>query len=133
MLKTAKNLLRVVAHSEFPVLLEGPTSAGKTSMIKFLAKASGNKCVRINNHQHTDIDEYIGTYSPDESGKLIFKKGLLVEAMIQGYWLILDELNLAKSEILEALNRLLDDNRELFIPEINQVIKPHADFRIFAT
>ena len=53
--------------------------------------------------------------------------------MVQGYWLILDELNLAKSEILEALNRLLDDNRELYIPEINQLVKPHPDFRIFAT
>lgn len=131
--KTVINLLRVVAHSEFPVLLEGPTSAGKTSMIKFLAAASGNRCVRINNHQHTDLDEYIGTYSPDETGKLVFKRGLLVEAMEKGYWLILDELNLAKSEILEALNRLLDDNRELFIPEINKLIKPHHDFRIFAT
>ena len=53
--------------------------------------------------------------------------------MTNGYWLILDEINLAKSEILEALNRLLDDNRELYIPEINRLIKPHPDFRIFAT
>ena len=79
------------------------------------------------------MDEYVGSYSPDESGRLVFKEGLLVEAMRKGYWIILDELNLAKSEILEALNRLLDDNRELFIPEINEVIKPHQDFRIFAT
>lgn len=126
-------LLRVVAHSSFPILLEGPTSAGKTSMIKYLGERSGNKVVRINNHQHTDLDEYIGTYSPDETGRLVFKEGLLVEAMRKGYWIILDELNLARSEILEALNRLLDDNRELFVPEINEVIVPHSDFRIFAT
>jgi len=126
-------LLRVVCHSHYPILLEGPTSAGKTSMIKYLGEISGNKVVRINNHQHTDLDEYIGSYSPDESGKLVFKEGLMVEAMRKGYWIILDELNLARSEILEALNRLLDDNRELYIPEINEVVKPHQDFRIFAT
>jgi midasin len=131
--KTLIGLLRVICHSEFPILLEGPTSAGKTSIIKYIAETSGNKVVRINNHQHTDLDEYIGTYSPDSTGKLVFKQGLLVEAMIKGYWLILDEINLAKSEILEALNRLLDDNRELYIPEINKLIKPHPDFRIFAT
>jgi midasin len=34
-----------------------------------------------------------------------------VQAVREGYWLILDELNLAKTEILECLNRLLDDNR----------------------
>lgn len=38
--------------------------------------------------------------------------------MKNGYWLLLDELNLAKSEILEALNRVLDDNQELFVPEL---------------
>jgi midasin (ATPase involved in ribosome maturation) len=131
--RNLKDLMRVLAHSSFPILLEGPTSAGKTSMIKYLGERSGNKVVRINNHQHTDLDEYIGTYSPDETGRLVFKEGLMVEAMRKGYWLILDELNLAKSEILEALNRLLDDNRELYVPEINEVIIPHPDFRIFAT
>jgi len=34
----------------------------------------------------------------------------------------LDELNLAPSDVLEALNRVLDDNRELFIPETQQKI-----------
>lgn len=53
--------------------------------------------------------------------------------MKRGDWVILDELNLAPSEVLEALNRLLDDNRELYLPEINQTIKPHPNFRLFAT
>jgi midasin len=44
-------------------------------------------------------------------------QGVLVQALRQGHWIILDELNLAPSEVLEALNRLLDDNRELLIPE----------------
>jgi midasin len=46
---------------------------------------------------------------------------------------ILDELNLAPSEVLEALNRLLDDNRELYLAEINETVKPHPNFRLFAT
>ena len=49
------------------------------------------------------------------------------------HWVILDELNLAPSEVLEALNRLLDDNRELYLPEINEAVKPHENFRLFAT
>jgi midasin len=126
-------LLRVVSHSDYPILLEGPTSCGKTAVVHFLGEITGNKVVRINNHQHTDLEEYIGTYCPDQKGKLVFREGLLVEAMRNGYWLILDELNLAKSEILEALNRVLDDNRELFVPEINVLVKPHRNFRVFAT
>ena len=45
----------------------------------------------------------------------------------------MDELNLAPSEVLEALNRLLDDNRELFIAETSETVKPHPNFRLFAT
>ena len=66
-------------------------------------------------------------------GRLVFKEGALVQALTKGYWLILDELNLARSEILESLNRLLDDNKELFINETQTYIKPHPNFRIFAT
>ena len=56
------------------------------------------------------------------TGKLTFREGVLVEAMRKGHWLILDELNLAPSDVLEALNRLLDDNRELFIAETKEVL-----------
>ena len=59
--------------------------------------------------------------------------GVLVEAMRQGYWIILDELNLAPSEVLEALNRVLDDNRELFIAETQTTVKANHNFRLFAT
>ena len=53
--------------------------------------------------------------------------------MRKGHWIILDELNLAPTDVLEALNRLLDDNRELFIPEIEETIKAHDKFMLFAT
>ncbi|KFB51623.1 hypothetical protein ZHAS_00019697 [Anopheles sinensis] len=128
-----RDLARIVSIGRLPVLLQGPTSAGKTSLIEYIAKRSGNVCLRINNHEHTDLQEYIGTYVADVTGKLTFKEGVLVEAMRNGHWIILDELNLAPSDILEALNRVLDDNRELFIPETQVVVKAHRNFMLFAT
>eukprot|EP01080_Neovahlkampfia_damariscottae_P007220 gene7221-11536_t len=128
-----KNLARIIISYKYPILLQGPTSAGKTSMVKYLAERTGHRFVRINNHETTDLQEYFGTYITNSEGKLIFKEGILVEAVRNGYWIVLDELNLAPSDILEGLNRLLDDNRELFIPETQEVIKPHPHFQLFAT
>ncbi|XP_067386141.1 midasin isoform X2 [Emydura macquarii macquarii] len=128
-----KDIVRVVSARTHPVLIQGETSVGKTSLIRWLAATSGNHCVRINNHEHTDIQEYIGCYTSDTSGKLMFKEGVLIDAMRKGYWIILDELNLAPTDVLEALNRLLDDNRELFITETQEVVRAHPRFMLFAT
>lgn len=127
-------LSRIILTRRFPVLIEGPTSSGKTSSIEYLAKRTGHQFIRINNHEHTDIQEYIGSYVSDATtGKLVFKDGLLVQALRSGHWIVLDELNLAPTDVLEALNRLLDDNRELVIPETHEVVRPHPHFMLFAT
>ncbi|KAI3637359.1 hypothetical protein MIR68_004008 [Amoeboaphelidium protococcarum] len=120
--------------SSIPVLIQGPTSAGKTSMIEYLAIQTGNKMVRINNHEHTDMQDYIGSYVWDGVAQnFVFKDGVLVQALRNGWWIVLDELNLAPSDVMEALNRLLDDNQELVIPETGEVVRPKDGFRLFAT
>lgn len=58
-----------------PVLLEGETSAGKTSLIRHMARLTGNTVVRINNHEHTDLQEYIGSYAADADQRLVFVEG----------------------------------------------------------
>lgn len=128
-----RDIARVVSAGTYPVLIQGETSVGKTSLIRWLAAATGNHCVRINNHEHTDIQEYIGCYTSDTSGKLVFNEGVLIDAMRKGYWIVLDELNLAPTDVLEALNRLLDDNRELLITETQEVVRAHPRFMLFAT
>lgn len=51
------------------------------------------------------LQEYLGSFTADESGRLRFREGALVTALRLGQWLVLDELNLAPTEVLEALNR----------------------------
>ncbi|PON47074.1 Midasin [Parasponia andersonii] len=128
-----RNVARAIFIKRYPVLLQGPTSSGKTSLVRYLAAITGHEFVRINNHEHTDLQEYLGTYITDASGNLVFHEGVLVRAVRNGSWIVLDELNLAPSDVLEALNRLLDDNRELFVPELQETVKAHQDFMLFAT
>ena len=127
------NLVRATSTRRFPVLLQGPTSSGKTSLVEYLAKISGNTFVRVNNHEHTDLQEYLGSYVSGPNEQLQYQDGVLVQALRKGHWIVLDELNLAPSDILEALNRLLDDNRELLVPETQEVVRPHDNFMLFAT
>jgi MoxR-like ATPase len=103
--KHLANLARAALVRKHPILLQGPTSAGKTSLVSYLAAQTGHAFVRINNHQHTDLQEYLGSWVPDETGRLVFREGALVRALRAGHWLVLDELNLAPTEVLEALNR----------------------------
>jgi midasin (ATPase involved in ribosome maturation) len=61
------DLARIVLIRRFPILIEGPTSSGKTSSIEYLAKRTGHHFVRINlnNHEHTDI---LSSYVSDPLG-----------------------------------------------------------------
>jgi midasin len=77
----------IVCTRRFPVLIEGPTLAGKTSSIEYLTRHAGHQFVRINNHEHTDIQEYIRSYVSDpNTGKLVFRDGILVRALRPCSW-----------------------------------------------
>lgn len=54
--KNIRDICRIIsAGRTYPILLQGETSVGKTSLIQYLAKATGNICYRVNNHEHTDL------------------------------------------------------------------------------
>jgi MoxR-like ATPase len=68
-----------------------------------------------------------------------WQDGLVVRAMKEGWWVLLDEVNLAEPQILERLNSVLEANPTLVLTENdNSVLGPggtpvHGEFRIFAT
>lgn len=157
-------------------LLEGPTSAGKTSYIKYLSYLTNSPYRRINLSNSTDVHDLIGRwiageerYSSEQLAqmnlqdlRLVAKSigmqsllgdqplalaeqiyqaqmsphwedGPVVQAMRRGEVLLLDEINLARPQVIEALNSLfdkgfltLDDNR-------SERVGMHPFTRIFAT
>jgi MoxR-like ATPase len=68
-----------------------------------------------------------------------WQDGLVVTAMKRGWWVILDELNLAEPQILERLNPVLEPFPSIVLTEHdNSVIgmggdPVHPSFRVFAT
>ncbi|KAF7703829.1 Midasin [Cucumispora dikerogammari] len=134
--RTNVNLNRIclALKKDLPILLYGDTSTGKTALVYYLCDAYKKKCYRINNHENTETSDYFGFYTSKCKEKFGFKfqPGTLIKSLNEGATLLLDELNLAPTDILESLNRLLDDNKELYVTELG-TIKPHKNFRLIAT
>lgn len=140
--ETTATTLRLLASAVLlrePCLLEGETSTSKTSAILYLALRLGQPVLRMNLNGQTDTSELIGRHVPasGEGALWCWQDGLVVEAMTRGYWLILDELNLAEPQVLERLNSVLERTPSLVLSEHDgRVLGPrevHPDFRVFAT
>lgn len=135
-------LLRGLARAAVlgqPCLVEGETSTAKTSSIRFLAALVGANVVRLNLNGQTDTGELVGRYVPDGSGWR-FAEGLVPTAMRNGWWVVLDEVNLAEPAVLERLNPCLERVPELTLTEGPGTrfgpagdVPVHPDFRVFAT
>jgi hypothetical protein len=124
------------------LLLEGSTATSKTSSILYLAALIGQPVMRLNLSGATDVSEFVGRFVPDENREgngWKWEDGPVIKAMTEGYWLILDELNLAESSILERLNSILERTPSLLLSEYNdrmiggEEFPIHESFRVFGT
>ncbi len=121
-----------------PCLLEGPTSTSKTSSILYVASLIGQPVARMNLSGQTDTSELVGRYMPTANGWQ-FHEGIVIRAMREGLWLVLDELNLAEPQVLERLNSLLETPPTLVLTEHDnrafggRATPIHPRFRLFAT
>jgi midasin len=57
-----RRLSRALTAGPWPVLLEGPTSAGKTTLVEYIAARCGHQVIRINNHEHTGKSFRLSTF-----------------------------------------------------------------------
>ena len=127
-------ILRALQISK-PILLEGSPGIGKTSLVTALAERVGVPVVRINLSDQTDVSDLFGCDLPVEgggAGEFNWRNGPFLEAMQQGHWILLDELNLASQSVLEGLNAVFDHRGEAYIPELDKRFPLHPQTRVFA-
>jgi midasin len=74
-----------------------------------------------------------------ETGKFQWYDGILVEAVTEGAWIVLDNANLCNPSVLDRLNSLLEPDGFLVIHESTEangeprLLRPHPNFRLFLT
>jgi midasin len=134
---TGENAYRVLRAMQVgkPILLEGSPGVGKTSLVVSMAAEAGHHVVRLNLSEQTDIMDLFGSDLPVEGsvGQFAWRDGPFLQALKNGDWVLLDELNLASQSVLEGLNACIDHRGEVFIPELNRTFQCNKQgFRLFA-
>ena len=126
--------LAIAVRDNLPVLLMGESGTGKTSAIRYLANATKNGLRRVNLNGGTTADELVGRLLINEKGTY-WVDGILTEAMRNGEFIVLDEINAALPEVLFVLQSVMDDDGYLVLTEKadKEIVYKHKDFRIFAT
>jgi len=115
-----------------PVLLKGETGTGKTTLVHELAHRTNNSLRQINLNGNTTVDEIVGRTVLKGSGTA-FVDGIMIDAMRQGHWLLLDELNAGLPEVLLALQQVLIDGKYTLVESDGEVVVAHPNFRVFGT
>jgi cobaltochelatase CobS len=125
--------LALGARENMPVLIIGETGTGKTTAVRTLAGQTNKPYRRVNLNGGTTADELVGRILLNKEGTY-WADGILTEAIRKGFWIVLDEINAAGADVLFALHSLLDDDRMLVLAENDgEIVRPHEDFRLFAT
>jgi midasin len=135
--KASYEMLYAIASAyllHHPLLLMGPTSTGKSFLVKWLAEALGNQHVSYTLNPYISKSELIGGIKPNKQGIFVWQDGIILKAAKRGMCLVLEELNLATSEVLEILNDYLITGKFVYSENGDQrVVEPSNEFRLFAT
>lgn len=118
------------------VLVEGPVGVGKTHLALCVAEQLGTPLFRVDGDQRYSEQKLTGWFDPPTVikkgfGKEAFIPGPLVEAMLQGGVLFINELNRLPEGVQNVLLPAIDE-RIISIPRLGEI---HAEksFRVIAT
>ena len=118
-----------------PVLLKGPSGAGKTKLAQTVSNYFNQPMQSVNCSVDLDAESLLGfktIISKDGETVIEFVEGPVVQAMKKGHILYIDEINMARPETLPIFHSVLDHRRMLTNPFTGEVIHAHEDFTVIS-
>lgn len=118
------------------VLVQGMHGTGKSSHIEQVAARLRWPVMRVNLDGQLGRMDLVGKDSVvlrDGQPTTVFQEGVIPWAMSQPMALVLDEYDAGRPDVMFVIQRLLEQDGSLVLPDQNRVIRPHRHFRLFAT
>lgn len=95
--------------------------------------APKNGFLRIQLGDQTDSKVLLGQYRcTDVPGEFLWQAGVLTQAVLNGYWLLLEDLDSATQDVCTVLTNLMENNF-LSVPGFRENLKIAPGFQLFVT
>ncbi|TFE35576.1 AAA family ATPase [Frankia sp. B2] len=122
-------ILRRLREANVPVLLYGPPGTGKTSLVE----AAHGDLITIAGDGDTTVGDLVGEYTQSPGGGYTFVYGPLVEAMLQGRCLFIDDATLISPAVLAVVYPAMDGRGEIIVKaHKGETIKAAPGFYVIA-
>jgi cobaltochelatase CobS len=132
-IENLKNMLLAV-ETDIPLYVWGHKGTGKTTALEQVAARTGRPVLRIQHTINTEESHIVGQWTVKD-GETVFELGPLPLAMKYGWVYLADEYDFALASVLSVYQPVLE-GKALIIKQAdaqNRVIKPHPNFRFWAT
>lgn len=120
-----------------PVCITGAIGVGKSSLLRFTGSICGRNdypnVITVQMSDQIDARMLLGAYhSTDLPGQFIWKAGCLTKAILNGHWIVFEDLDSAPMDVITLLDAI-NDSKQVAVPGYGEISRFHPDFRMFAT
>jgi len=127
-----RDVAEAIEHNE-RVFLYGPSGTGKSSLVRQIAALTRRPVRRVSLNGETSVADFIGHWTINDKKETVFVRGILPQAMSEGYILQMDEIDSMQPEVGFVIQQVLEPKGHLLLTDTGEDVTPHSDFRLVAT
>lgn len=116
--------------------LYGHTGTGKSTFVQQIASRIGFPVARVNLDSFLERSDFVGhTVLREKGGATVsqYEEGTLPRAMKRPGFLLLDEIDAGRPDILFVIQRVLEDGNLMLTEDHGRIVKAHPLFRFTST